>query len=80
MQLVRMEGITPGGVARVVDARTYAHGLLLAQRRAVTEMEWDEVRQAVAPVEGTADAMLAELTPAQREALARLLEKEIGDL
>jgi hypothetical protein len=43
-------------------------------------MEWDEVRQAITPVEGTADAMIEELTPAQLDALARLLEKEIGDL
>ena len=44
------------------------------------DMEWDEISQAVAPVEGTADALIEELTPGQREALARLLQKEIGDL
>jgi hypothetical protein len=38
-----------------------------------------EVREAAQPAAGTADAMIDELTPAQRAALARLLEKEIGE-
>jgi hypothetical protein len=45
-----------------------------------SELDWNELSQAAEPAEGTADAMIEELTPAQREALARLLQKEMGDL
>ena len=45
-----------------------------------SELDWNELSQAAAPSEGTADAMIEELTPEQREALARLLQKEMGDL
>jgi hypothetical protein len=43
------------------------------------DMDWSELRLAVAPVEGTADSLIDELSADQREALARLLQKEIGD-
>jgi hypothetical protein len=45
-----------------------------------SELDWNELSQAAEPAEGTADAIIEELTPAQREALARLLQKEMGDL
>jgi hypothetical protein len=45
-----------------------------------SELDWNELSQAAAPSEGAADAMIEELTSDQREALARLLQKEIGDL
>ena len=45
-----------------------------------SELDWNELSQAAAPSEGTADAMIEELTSEQRETLARLLQKEIGDL
>jgi len=41
--------------------------------------EYRDIKEATEPVSGTADAMIDDLTPAQRTALARLLEKEIGD-
>ena len=41
MQRVVLDGVEPGSVVRAVDARTYARGVLFAQRRAVAEMEWD---------------------------------------
>ena len=40
---------------------------------------WDELREAAAPAAGTADAAIAELDAAQREALVRLLKREIGE-
>ena len=40
MQQVVLDGVEPGSVVRAVDARTYARGVLFAQRRAVGEMEW----------------------------------------
>lgn len=45
-----------------------------------SELDWNELSQAAAPSEGAADAMIEELTSEQRETLARLLQKEIGDL
>jgi len=44
------------------------------------ELTWTDVREAAEPAAGTADAMIGELTPAQREELARLLQKEMGEL
>jgi len=44
------------------------------------DMEWDQVSEAVSPVAGTSDVLIEALTPSQREALARLLEKEMGEL
>ena len=44
------------------------------------ELTWTDVREAAEPAAGTADAMIEELTPAQREELARLLQKEMGEL
>lgn len=41
--------------------------------------EYTDVKEATEPVSGTADAMIDDLTPAQRAALARLLEKEMGN-
>lgn len=45
-----------------------------------SELEAGDVRQATAPAAGTADLMIEELTGEQREALALLLQKGIGDL
>src|SRR5689334_12350330 len=47
MQLVVLDGVEPGSVVRAVGARTYARGVLLAQRRAVVEMEGDATRAAL---------------------------------
>lgn len=44
-----------------------------------SELEWTDVRAAVVPRSGTADALIDELTPEQREALVRLLQAEIGE-
>ena len=40
---------------------------------------WDDIRDAVTPAAGAADAAIEELTGAQREALVRLLKQEIGE-
>jgi hypothetical protein len=45
-----------------------------------SELDWNELRKAAEPAEGTVDAMIEELTSEQREALARLLQKEMGAL
>jgi hypothetical protein len=44
-----------------------------------SELRIADVKEATEPAAGTADAMINELTPAQRAALARLLEKEMGE-
>jgi hypothetical protein len=44
------------------------------------ELELRDVRLAAAPVQGTADLMIEDLTGEQREALARLLQKEMGEV
>jgi hypothetical protein len=44
-----------------------------------SELKYSDVKEAAQPVSGTADAVIDELTPAQRTALARLLEKEMGE-
>ena len=44
-----------------------------------SELKYADVKEAAQPVSGTADAVIDELTPAQRTALARLLEKEMGE-
>lgn len=44
-----------------------------------SELDVADVREAAKPAEGTADAMFEELTAAQRSALVRLLQKEIGE-
>jgi len=44
-----------------------------------SELDVADVREVVKPVEGTADSMIAELTAAQRQALAKLLKEEIGE-
>jgi hypothetical protein len=44
-----------------------------------SELDAKDVREAAKPVEGTADAMIEELTAAQRAALARLLREDIGE-
>jgi hypothetical protein len=44
------------------------------------ELAWNDVKEAAEPAAGTADAMIEELTPAQREELARLLQREMGEL
>lgn len=44
-----------------------------------SEIAWDDIRDAVTPAAGAADAAIEELTTAQREALVRLLKQEIGE-
>ena len=44
-----------------------------------SEIAWDDIRGAVTPAAGAADAAIEELTGAQREALVRLLKQEIGE-
>jgi hypothetical protein len=44
-----------------------------------SEIAWDDIRDAVTPATGAADAAIEELTGAQREALVRLLKQEIGE-
>lgn len=44
-----------------------------------SELDVADVREAAKPAEGTADAMIEELTAAQRSALVRLLQKEVGE-
>ena len=43
------------------------------------ELDHADVREVAAPAAGTVDTLLDELTKAQREALVRLLQKEMGD-
>ena len=45
----------------------------------VSEIAWNDIRDAVTPAAGAADAAIEELTSAQREALVRLLRQEIGE-
>ena len=47
MQLVVVEGVDATSVARSVDPRTFARGVLLARQRAVLHMEWDDEGSAV---------------------------------
>jgi hypothetical protein len=44
-----------------------------------TELDVADVRAIVKPAEGTADAMLADLTPEQRAEFVRLLQQEMGE-
>jgi hypothetical protein len=44
------------------------------------ELDLSDVREVAVPAAGTVDNLLDELTVAQREALVRLLQKEMGDL
>jgi anti-sigma-K factor RskA len=44
-----------------------------------SDLDAKDVREVAKPREGTADAMIAELTPAQRRALAQLIKDEIGE-
>ena len=43
------------------------------------ELDVSDVREVAVPAAGTVDNLLDELTAAQREALVRLLQKEMGD-
>jgi len=43
------------------------------------ELDLSDVRAVAAPAAGTVDAVLEDLTSAQRDALVRLLQKEMGD-
>jgi hypothetical protein len=45
-----------------------------------SELKWADVHEVAEPASGTADAMIDEMTAAQREAFVRLLQKEMGDL
>jgi len=47
---------------------------------AAGDLNWVEVRDAAVPRPGTADAIIDELTAAQREELVRLLKAEIGEV
>lgn len=44
-----------------------------------SELEWADVKAVAEPVAGTADEMIEELTSAERAALVRLLQKEMGE-
>jgi hypothetical protein len=44
-----------------------------------SELQWADVHEVAEPASGTADAMIDEMTAAQREAFVRLLQKEMGD-
>jgi hypothetical protein len=44
------------------------------------ELDSSDVREVAVPAAGTADTLMDELTAAQRAALVRLLQKEMGDL
>ena len=44
-----------------------------------SELDAADVREAAKPAEATVDAMIEELTAAQRSALVRLLQQEIGE-
>ena len=44
------------------------------------DLSWDEVQRAAAPRAGSADAMIDELSGAERAELVRLLKKEMGGL
>ena len=45
-----------------------------------SDMPFEDVQQVASPRRGTADALIDELTPAEREAFVKLLKSEIGDL
>jgi len=45
-----------------------------------SELKSTDVHEVAEPASGTADAMIDEMTAAQREAFVRLLQKEMGDL
>ena len=45
-----------------------------------SELEWDDVRQVATPRAGTVDALIQELSPAERQQLVALLKTEIGEL
>jgi len=45
-----------------------------------SELDWSDVKEVARPAYGTADAMIDELTAAQRGALAKLLQEGMGDL
>jgi hypothetical protein len=44
-----------------------------------SEFDEDDVREVVAPASGAADALINELTDAQRAELAALLQQELGE-
>lgn len=44
------------------------------------DLTWDDAQTVVAPRVGTADAMIDELTPAERERFVKLLKQEMGGL
>ena len=73
-------GETTGGIIAAATPSIDEDGSWSLVMALASELEWSDVSQAAAPVEGTADAMIEDLTPAEREALARSLEKGIGDL
>ncbi len=45
-----------------------------------SDMPYEDVQQVAAPRRGTADTLIDELTPSEREAFVKLLKSEIGDL
>ena len=45
-----------------------------------SDLDWDEAHQATEPRPGTADVLIGELSPAERERLVKLLKTEMGDL
>lgn len=70
---------TPAPVSSVAEIAPEDDGSWDIVMGLASEIAWDDVRDAVAPSAGAADAAIEELTAAQREALVRLLKQEIGE-
>ena len=66
-------------VTSVADGPSDADGSWDIVMGLASEIAWDDIRDAVTPAAGAADAVIEELTGAQREALVRLLKQEIGE-
>jgi len=66
-------------VASVADGAVDEDGSWDIVMGLASEIAWDDIRDAVTPAPGAADAVIEDLTGAQREALVRLLKQEIGE-
>ena len=64
-----------GGAQIAVDDAPWDLFMSLA-----STLSYEDVRQVAAPRAGTADEMIQQLTPAEREALARMIHAGIGDV
>ena len=70
---------TPAPVASMAEVTPEDDGSWDIVMGLASDIAWDDVRDAVVPSAGAADAAIEELTAAQREALVRLLKQEIGE-